>query len=248
MEKKRREGIYRTKTGLLLLTIGIFLGLSNLLRFLRGTSVLGGTLLALILGLSVVVGIFSTIGAILVILGREVFGKAHSSRVLWSVGFFIGGNVISVISFFPFLFTLVETLRANSGGAGAQDALVSSFYILLIGQFIGASINGLAYVLVTYSLQRPLWHMVLWAAYVPVVALGLVSLIYYGPQVSTAVQSAFSGGTLNSVPTSSLQAQVADFSSLNSIPRTIYGVAYLLVSSRISRGEIPLAAASATSQ
>lgn len=248
MEKKRREGIYRAKTGLLLLAIGIFLGLGNLLVYVRGTSVFGNMLLALgLLGLSVVGGILSIIGAVLVILGREVFGKTHSSQVLWSVGLFLGGIAIAVISGLLFGLALVESLR-NGGSARLQDSLVSSFYTALIGSLIGGAISGLAYVFVTYSLQRSQGRIVLWAAYVATVVVNLVALFHFSSQVPTAVQSGFSSGAPNLVPIFSLQAKIGSFTSLNSILTAAYGVAYLLVWSRINRGEIPLAAAPATDQ
>ena len=61
---KRRE-IDRTKTGLLLLIVGLLVGPVPFI--------------------GIIGGILEIIGAILVILGRNAFGKPHSNYAIWSV-------------------------------------------------------------------------------------------------------------------------------------------------------------------
>lgn len=220
--------------------MGTLLGLPVLLGFPRGAGLLGEVLWGLTLfALGIAAGILSIIGALLVILGREAFGKAHSNQVLWSVGFYVGGGVITGTSTVVFI-SGNAVAEIKQTGAGLQDTLSSDFYILLIGNLIGLAVSGLAYVLITYSLQKPRGHLFLWATYVAGLSVGAIVLSYVGSQVHGTVQAAVSGGTLSLAPIRSLQIQAISLINLNSITRAVFAVAYFFAWSRINKGEIPL--------
>ncbi len=217
-EQKRRESIDRTKTGLLLLIVG---------TIIRAIPIIG------LLG-----GIIALVGAILVIIGRNPFGKSHSDYVLWSVGLYIAGVVLLVTFTIGFALALVQA--ATSGGtAGLANALSSNYNNFLVGAFISLAVTGVANVLFTYALQKPMGRLVLWTGYVGSLALGVYTLSVVGSQVSSAVQAAFGSGTFNRAPIDALQTQLSNLQLFAIVPAIIYAAAYYMGWSRINRNEIP---------
>lgn len=182
--------------------------------------------------------ILAIIGAILVILGRDAFGKPHSDYVWISIGLYIAGIIIVFVSAFAFGIAVFQAARTG-GTAGLADALSSDFNTLLVGAFIGAAVIGVANVLFTYALQKPVGRALLWTAYVGSLALGIYTLSVIGSQISSAVQAAFAGGTFNRAPLDDLQNQASNLRLLGIIPNIIYAAAYYSAWSRISKAEIP---------
>ena len=216
----RREKIDRTKNGLLLLITG------SIIAFVP---IIGGAIGA----------ILAIIGAILVILGRDPFGKPHSDYVLWSIGLYIAGVVIVFVSAFGFGIDVFQAAQSGLGTAALVDTLTSAFNNLLVGAFIGSAVLGVAGVLFTYALQRPMGRVLLWAGYVGGLAIGIYVLSVIGSEVSSAVQAAFASGTFNRAPLDTLQAHSSNLKFLGIIPTIISDVAYYLAWSRITKGEIP---------
>ncbi len=184
-------------------------------------------------------GIIVIIGAILVIIGRKPFGKPHSDYVLWSIGFYIAGFVIVFVSAFGFGIAVFQAAQSGLGTAALVETLTASFNDLLVGAFIGSAVVGIAGVLFTYALQRPIGRLLLWAGYIGGLVIGVYVLSVIGSEVSSAVQAAFASGTFNRIPLDDLQARVSNLKFLGIIPTVISDVAYYFAWSRITKGEIP---------
>jgi len=89
-ESARATAIDRTKTGLLLIAIGFFIGWIPLF--------------------GVVGGILELVGAIMVILGRHAFGREHARNVMWSIIIFIIAIVVAIVAVFAIVFRLLRTI------------------------------------------------------------------------------------------------------------------------------------------
>lgn len=155
-EGERRRGIDRTKTGLLLLAIGFFLG------WIPFVGIVGGLL--------------ELIGAIMVILGRHTFGKEHSRNVLWAIIIFIIGIVAGVAVVFVIIFSTISTNLRNFNQT-SQTFRPSIFpsTAFFTGILIGIAIAQLSVVLLTYALQKRNGRILLWLGYAAVIASSLVN-------------------------------------------------------------------------
>ncbi|HEV8595248.1 MAG TPA: zinc ribbon domain-containing protein, partial [Thermoplasmata archaeon] len=120
-----------TKTGILLLLVGALLGWIPLI--------------------SLVGGILSLIGAIMVILGRKAFGRVHTRNVMISVALFVGGIIGIVVLVIIQVLALVPTL---AGGTPDPIAIRSAFTTYFYGIAVITAVSSLASVLFTYDLQR----------------------------------------------------------------------------------------------
>ncbi len=179
------------------------------------------------------------IGAILVILGREVFGKTHSRNTIWSVGIYVLGLVVIAIFSAGFILAIVSASLTASNPTVLARTLTDNFNNFLIGLIIGSAIIGIAEVRFTYALQTPTGRILLWAAYATSLAVGIALLAIIGPQVSEVVAQAISSGTFNRAPIDRLQSQLQGIQLLGLIPAAIYAFAYYLAWSRVKTGEIP---------
>jgi hypothetical protein len=143
-EQNRAKEIDRTKTGLLLIVIGYFTG------WIPFIGILGGLL--------------ELIGAIMVILGRHVFGPSHARNVMWSIIIFVVGIVAVAVAAVAIVFaTIASSIRFNSTSTNFPQnfgpSFATSFAILII---LGSAVFGLAEVLFTYALQNKNGRMLLW--------------------------------------------------------------------------------------
>ncbi len=132
-ESARATAIDRTKTGLLLIAIGFFIGWIPLF--------------------GVVGGILELVGAIMVILGRHAFGREHARNVMWSIIIFIIAIVVAIVAVFAIVFSAIANYHLNS----TNRELPPSFGPYFIGTFfdvilIGIAIFGIAQVLFTCAL------------------------------------------------------------------------------------------------
>jgi hypothetical protein len=211
----RRE-VDRTKTGILLLLVGALLGWIPFIG-----------LIGLVLTL---------VGAILVILGRRVFGRAHARNVVLSLVLFVGGVVAVVVLAVVFAFTLAPALV---GGTPDIAAVRSAFTTYFYGTAIVAVASGLASVLFTYALQKPAGKVLLWAAYVASSALSVAMLLILGPAVGDAFASAIQSGSLNLAALDAALASADQWSLLEAAPSLLFAAANYLAWDRIRRGELP---------
>lgn len=135
------RGIDRTEIGLLVLIVGIILGA---IPYTYGVG--GGTL--------------SILGVLLLVLGRDVFGRRHSRFVLTGlVIFFVG--------------IAAGTLNATELTISLSSSEAS--YRFLLGSIIVQIVYGMAILLFTYSLQSRNGKILLWAGYIASVPAVIVS-------------------------------------------------------------------------
>ena len=219
-ETERRTQVDRTKAGILLLVIGAALAwLPN------AFAQIGGYLMVFI-------------GAILVFAGRKAFGSPHPRNAGISFALILSGlvGIIAVLVFFGLAF-LSALARAVFDPVGAVNAMVAALNIFLIGQIVIIAIFGLALVLVTYSLQKSIGRILLWAAYGT--GLGVQAAIF--AVIYLAIQDLLAG-VITSGSVDAVQALVDQSGSLgllSVISWALFAVAYFLAWQRISKGEIP---------
>jgi len=206
---ERTKQIDRTKTGILLLLIG------SLLSWIPFVNLIGYVLLL--------------VGAILVILGRKAFGRAHSRNVIISIVMFVVGILVAIVVAVIVLFSNISGFLTG-GGAPTPAALASALNAILIGGIVGAVIVGIAEVLFTYALQAQTGRILLWAAYGANMALSVA--IY-------AILSPLLAGVLTQSDYNGLVGQQSTLGLLSVIPAALFATADYLAWSRISRGEIP---------
>jgi len=223
-EAERRKQIDRTKAGILLLLIGALL---SWIPYIGGIG-----------------GLFTLIGAILVIVGRKAFGTAHRRNVVVSIILFFVGIAVAVLG--AVVVVLVAVGDVTSGMTEAQLAalLVNAFTNLLIVVAAGTFIAGLASVFFTFALQKTEGRVVLWAAYGATVGVQIAILVATLPLVpALAAQVAHQIATTGTVDSAEISAALegasAWLSLLNAIPAVLYAAANYLAWMRINKGEIP---------
>jgi hypothetical protein len=222
-QQKVRE-VDRTKTGLLLLMIGIILGPIPYLQYIGGILVI--------------------VGAILVVVGRNAFGRDHSRNVVWSVIIYVIGIVIVIAGTIGFVITVFSaSINAGSGGslnsATFAQSLASSFEGLIILAAVGGAIAGLAEVLFTYALQEQTGKILLWMGYVASLVVSAIVLATIFPLIDKAATQSVAGFSYNSTPFSDLQSQLQLLQLLGFIPAILFASAIYMVWSRIDRGQLP---------
>jgi len=146
-ELEKRQGIDRTKTGLMLLVIGFLISWIPFINFI-------GTILELV-------------GAVLVILGRHAFGGEHSRNVLWSIIIFIVGIVAGVVAAFVVIFSAIASnLRSfNQNTSPTFRSPLFDTTAFFVGILIGVIIAQISYVLLTFALQKRNGRILLLVAY-----------------------------------------------------------------------------------
>lgn len=221
---ERKMRIDRTKAGLIILMIGVILGSIILIPLVGSVLIIVGT--------------------ILIIRGREAFGKLHSRHVLWSIGIFIGGIVISVATLGVFYIQL-NIITATPSNFSI-DAVVSIFNGLLIGGVISAALSGTAFTLLTYTLQKPTGRNLLFSTYALNLAINIAIALLVASQVGPAIDASISRGTFDPTPLEDLVAMIETLSYLGLIPASMFALAYYMAWLRINKGEIPGATAITT--
>jgi zinc-ribbon domain len=218
-ESARRTNIDRTKTGLLLVIVGILLG---------------PVPYAMYVGL-----ILAIVGVIFVLIGRNPFGNSHSNYTVFSVVIYCVGIGITFVAGFLFGLSFVTAALSGGGQTAIDQALVSAFNDLIIGVLVGGAVVGIAYVIFTYALQDSTGRVLLYIAFATQVTLSALVAYIISPQVAGAVTQSFSSGTFNPSPLSVLQAQLQFLQLLSLIPAVIFAIAYYRAYSRIRRGVVP---------
>ncbi len=202
--------IDRTKTGILLLLVGSLLSWAPF-----DISLIGYLLLF--------------IGAVLVILGRKAFGRAHSRNVLASIILFVVGIfvllVVAVIVLLPTVPSIV-----SGGGTLTPPIQAAAQGAALAGGIAFAVIVGIAEVLFTYALQRQLGRILLWAAYAANLGVSVAVYVLMTPVYNAVVTQA---------DLDSAVALQLTYGLLSVVPALIFAAADYLAWSRVSRREIP---------
>lgn len=161
-----------------------------------------------------IAAILAIVGIVLLILGREVFEPPHSSYVVFAV----------IIWLIALPITFIGGLLA--AGDIAKSPILAVSDLLLTG-FLDTLIVGIAYILLTYALQKRTGRMLLYVAYASSVALSILVLLFIG------------GRTFNTFSLGALQTELQQLQLLALIPDGIFVVAYYIAYRRIDNGEIP---------
>ncbi len=158
------------------------------------------------------------IGALLVIMGRRVFGPKQARNVFWSIIIFVVGIVAVVVTVFIAIFVAIAYL----GSVGNASPFGNSF--LIVG-LVWAAFIGLVEVLFVYELELTTGRILLWCGYAGSLTTTTVNL-YVIPNIFT-----------NFYPNPFVVLFLNGLVSL--VPAVIKGVAYLLARERIVHGEVP---------
>jgi len=139
----------KTKTGLLLLIVGIILGIiANAIFFIDTNIAISLSILGSLGSLLIFIGI------ILMILGRKEYNEKHRKFVVISLGLFILSVVLSVI--------IVAIGFASAFIAKDISPIGNAMYAIPVASVIG----GLAYVFLLYELEDKNGKIVLLSAFV----------------------------------------------------------------------------------
>ncbi|MGQ0796860.1 MAG: hypothetical protein ACT4OI_03210, partial [Methanobacteriota archaeon] len=215
-EMERRKQVDRTKTGILLLLIGVLLAWIPVIQLI-------GYLLILI-------------GTILVFAGRKAFQAPHPRNAGLSMGLVITGIIGFVAVFVVFFIVLLASI-STTDPTTAVTAAVNALNVLLVGLIVVVAIFGLALVYATYSLQPPMGRIVLWAAFGAGLGVQVAIFAIVASAIGPILSGVISTGTLAEVE--ALQARANLFGFLSIVSDVLFAVGYYLAWSRINRGEIP---------
>jgi len=201
-EHNRAGKIDNTKTGLLLLVIGLALSWIPLIGAIGG--------------------LVALIGALLVILGREAFGREHARNTILALIVFFVGIGVTIVGFFALFFAAISY---PAGPGTIIRPSLAGFGVLAI---IGGGVTGISEVLLTYALQQTNGRILLWTAYATSIAISIVNLLFILPL--------FGGTGLLAFP---VFPAIFLTSLLGFIPALLYAAAYYLARQRIVHREIP---------
>jgi MFS family permease len=216
----------RTKTGLLLLMLGI------LLSWLPVANLFGYLMIL--------------IGVILAILGRKAFGPAHSRNVVLAIGLFLIGIIVGIVGVVIAVVSGLNPAWFDNPPPEAEIAPVlrTAFRNAATIAIVSGFISGLASVLFTYALQKPIGHLLLWLGYAAAIAVGIVSLLVLLPALDVVAEELASEivmeGSLDpNRIAAAFSGETGSVSLLNGIPSALFAGATYLAWSRVNRGEIP---------
>jgi hypothetical protein len=219
----RRHSVDRASRGLLFMIIGM---LASAVPIIQPV----GNMIALT-------------GVIWYVLGRDPFGEKQSNYTkLAAVLFFTGlaFTLVGSMGFLVFVLSLENTTLPIWGWWGNDAlawALIPSLNLILEIQFFGALTTGLAYVLFTYQLQKPIGRALLLLGVVINTATNILIFSVLNSSVPANIERYVL--SFDSQATHSFADQALALGMLNLIPAIVYAVAYYHLYSRIREGLLP---------
>jgi hypothetical protein len=214
-----RGQIDRSKTGLMLLLIGIVIEVIPIIGII-------GFFLALA-------------GVIMIILGRQAFGDQHSFFVGVSVALYIFGVIAVAILVASVPSALQSAISSNSDPNSLAQAVGGVFNGYLTSAIIVGAIAGLSNVLITYKLQDAKGRLMLWAGYLTSIIVGITVLLIISQAVPAAVRQSYATGSLDPAPLQGLISETQALALLGILPTLIFAAAFYNAVSRIESGAIP---------
>jgi hypothetical protein len=142
------KAVDKTKTGLLVISIGFFVSWVPILGYIAW--------------------LFELAGAILVIQGRRAFGSTHARNIIWSIVIFIVALISAAGVGVAIFFSALANPQYNSNSG--PPSLSSFMALFSVGVIVVTVIFGLAEVLFTYALQSTTGRILLWWGYTAAVA------------------------------------------------------------------------------
>lgn len=201
-----------------------------------------GNLLSGIPLLSVLSAVVVLVGAVLVVLGRNVFGPRHA-------GFAVAGLVLLGFVFVATYFVVGTfddaivriTAWSASGIAPVSPAIAFSqavYAFLEVSAFLG-TFGVLAVVLLIHELEPIGAKMALWAALATsgVILFGMALVV--GAALSGASTSAFLNYTVDFGPIAAAESMAIPFRVFDLVPTLLLASATFIAWSRIDRGLVP---------
>ncbi len=216
-----RTALSRTKTGLALLILAVFLLWIPVIEYL-----------GLLLG---------AIGAILMILGRRPFGARHETLVWASVILFIltyAAEFVVLASFANSVFGI-----GSSTGPSAATAFLGAWRGLEEASLAAVALMGVCFALIAFDLEDLPGRLLLLAGVACQVVVSVYLLVVViDPILTQAVTRAFASNPVDLSVIEAADAQISGLGALrvlNAIPALVFAAAYAWAWRRIDRGVIP---------
>ncbi len=151
---ERVKGTSRTRTGLLLLTVGVLFGLVPAV----------GTLIG---------GLVALVGAFFVILGRKAFGKAHANSVLAAIIVYIASFLVILVITSIVVFSAIDFTGGTFDPADITAATEEAAWVVIPA----AVLEGVAICLFVWQLETE-WGRAILVSAIAVGFLGAVLSVY----------------------------------------------------------------------
>ena len=233
-ETKRKLDTSHTRKGLVLLTISY-----TAIATLIAASILN-FLLGLLIAIADLVGM---VGGLLIVIGRDSFGRAHSRNTILSVLFFIVSIVTIIVGLILFGAALFVSRIPNGTitYGNTTSSTVNPYIIRYITSTIAAALTGLAIVFLTYALHRKTGRIILSISYITFLTLTILmtALVLRGFTIRSSI-------TLDLSSLQEMRYQYEIIQLLTIIPSLVFAFSFYLALRRINNGEIPESTAQKT--
>ena len=236
-----------TRTGLLLIMIGLALGIiSNIALYFVNFDVdidniddiyisMAPAILFMVIG-----AIISLIGGILIITGREDYGERHSKFVIYAIVIFVINFFIAII-----LSSISSAMDpANSFMLFSKPTLADYEPIILltvVSSVISAILGGLTYVFLFYHLESDNGRILLFTAYFISLVVAIVVAIYNHAVFTEMMRDLLASNTVDSSTVSQATSQLSNMSKaaiFSSISAILFIWAAYIPYKRIKTGEL----------
>ena len=216
----------KTKTGLLLLIVGIILGvISNSIFFIDSSIAISVSVLGAIGSLLIFIGI------ILMILGRKEYTERHRKFVVFSLGLFI----LSVVSSFVIAVVVFSSAIISKDFSSIGNAMYAVPFSSIIG--------GLAYVFLLYELEDKNGKIVLISA----VILTIIISIFMAINIQSIFEETF--GSLTITPDmdteeitelfNTFSQKISELSAFSVIHNLVMLLAFFMAYKHINSADFP---------
>jgi hypothetical protein len=194
-----------------------------------------GTLLLWIPVIDTLGSLLVLVGVVLVILGRQAFGQAHSRNIIVAIVAFLIGIVALLLVSATFDAVLTSAFSARD-----RMAVAPAVRTALTGIVVAGIIMGLAWVFLTYALQNRLGQILLWVGYGATVLIQIVVSLLLVDAMTSTLEYAVSSGTTRPSALNDLMAERPATAVWRALPLLLFAAAYYLARARIQRAEIPM--------
>jgi len=233
-EAKSKQDTSHTKTGIVILTVS----------YTAIAIIIAASIINLLLGLLVAVAdLVAVVGGLLIVVGRGIFGRAHSRNAILSVSLFIVSFGTMVVGKVLFAAALVLSRIPNGTitYGTTTSSTVNPYIILYITSMIATALIGLAVVFLTYALHRKTGRIILSISYITFLILTILmtALVLQGFAIRSSI-------ILDLSSLQELRSQYEIVQLLTIIPTLAFAFSFYLALRRINRGEIPESTAQKT--
>lgn len=202
------------------------------------TLLIAGALLSWIPIISIIGGLLALVGAILVILGRDAFGAAHSRNVMIAV-------VLYIIGFFAILLIAISfaaslTAASSLPASEAPGAITDAFRGYLLAVLVAGIFTGLAEVLFLYGLLNALGKVLIWASFLLGILLAAFVFTSIMNLLPATLAAAYATMPPDPAPLVALDNQLQSLRLLTALPSLLSAAAAYVALRRINNGEIPV--------